>query len=862
MTLLGFYNVPNFRYLVARESEIPSTGFMSLLRYIKRLNDDKIIYVFKTGAANILTREIINLSSGEKLINKTKLFFNLAKLYQNNPFSHNHFKLVELLKDIRSQAENYDQGCISNIAEGLIYFEDSTKNETLKELLEIITMTIKHRPENIRLNFIYSILSSFGQYRNESAMNTEHLNTIIEFLLNSFSTLDPVAIYPRFFDIWTAIYRLKYNDKDVIEKLFNYTLPLGHAFNVSDSASAKNFKFVVRNTLGEEYLDKFREVTNKKLLANLKDGDKPVSFSFQTLSKSAFFANNAKPSTPEEEEILKITLENIEKQKDRIGYFSVIVEHYVKNTQYHLNINQRLAIVEKLLNLNPPEQYATVNNSFKLFIYINQLQFPRNKEELVIKLKEISQAICTNPIFKKNYANHFINLCQVSHSSKISNQGIIRYVIQLREFIKNEEFIQENPRILEKLLLSATYLIYHMKEKEKIYTDLGSESISSLIQIADQIAEQNPTLVINMPWQKLATITKLFNSLNINSNVINKSVIEHLKTIDAERNLNNDLIVLLEKLIKWNGVNKEDRLEIFRRWFPEQETILNKYISGSNVTKQPLFRIFATANKFDDRIVNDETMNKLKKELVEKIKSSELGDVGKIHSIASLCYIKYDILNKAEELKEYNTLIKSVFTGIHSKRIYKLIDNIPRPQDRKSLSYIVYNNFLQNFEKENDIDKFYFLKVLDKTTTIKWKALSFYNKIISDYERLFDKFQTIDHCLLINYFARVNLDKEDVIRAATKNITIGALDEREKFNLFNSFIRLGFTSPEWREEFLSKLIQDQDFRNYIKNKLNFRVSISSLVNLWILGDWPKDNEQIVLYIFNLGRSYRQQIKQL
>lgn len=74
-----------------------------------------------------MNRATFRAAAGEKFNNKARAFAIFSKLEYENPFTNNQFRLQELLKDIRSTAENYDQGSIALFSEGLIYYEDVTK---------------------------------------------------------------------------------------------------------------------------------------------------------------------------------------------------------------------------------------------------------------------------------------------------------------------------------------------------------------------------------------------------------------------------------------------------------------------------------------------------------------------------------------------------------------------------------------------------------------------------------------------------------------------------------------------------------------------------------------------------------------
>ena len=143
ITLIGVSrNVPAYEYLRGRNEEVTGLGFNLVNRVIRRCCSERISEGIRDNVSKLLTPELLNLATGEKMINKCRAFNTVAKLDHLNPFGFiSRQKLGQLLKDIRSQAENHDQQSILLMIEALIYYDDATRNETLKEFYDIVTMT-------------------------------------------------------------------------------------------------------------------------------------------------------------------------------------------------------------------------------------------------------------------------------------------------------------------------------------------------------------------------------------------------------------------------------------------------------------------------------------------------------------------------------------------------------------------------------------------------------------------------------------------------------------------------------------------------------------------------------------------------
>ena len=121
-----------------------------------------------------------------------------------------------------------------------------------------------------------------------------------------------------------------------------------------------------------------------------------------------------------------------------------------------------------------------------------------------------------------------------------------------------------------------------------------------------------------------------------------------------------------------------------------------------------------------------------------------------------------------------------------------------------------------------------------------------YNKFMADYDKLFDKFTPSEHANIINYFSRVNINREDVVSAAAKAININALPENEKLTLFKSITKLGFYRPEKKLDLIENLLTKIDHTHVLRKQPTI-AKLTLLFNAWKLDTYSYDVKSYVRF---------------
>jgi hypothetical protein len=526
-------------------------------------------------------------------------------------------------------------------------------------------------------------------------------------------------------------------------------------------------------------------------------------------------------------------------QGDRINIFTLI-SRYINEVQEFLPNNYRQIMTEKFVNRVTPAEIENFRNPVIVMSSLCELYIKEN-EELRAKTTELVNKAASDPRFKKNLVPTLLKLCR-EQPQNLSNNAIYKMVNYIRELAKDPQFVMETPRFFDKLLFSSFYLVYN-HERDSPYT---FEAPSSILSAADFVHSKNSEVVIDIFRSRVPILLRAFDKAKLNSVILNKSLMGYLNSSrDVDRAyLTNDTVLVLDRLLRSDVVAEGELEEVFKRFIPNEEKAASLLNSQNSISqKVNLIKLFANINKKRISVISDDYAKSLKNFLIESVVKGSLPENIKLTGLFALNQFRNNIVDYMNESKELNALIKSAFAESTLRKIYRFIDQLSLNRPLK-LNRRFYIEFANIYEKEEAVDKFLLMKIVEKFSNYGWNYSGFYNKVISDYERLFDNFTSSEHANLINCFAKVELDKEDVIRAGVKSINTKQLNDSAKFNLFNDLVKMGFTGQEWRELILEKLVQEIDF-SYAIYKALHRERVNFVSNLWKLKDWPSNNNDLV-----------------
>jgi hypothetical protein len=828
--LLIHKNILNLQEIMKpRVEEISTLSFALLNRLIRRTLNDKVSDSNRDNFTKFLNNDLLNLATGEKMINKCRAFNTLVKLNSTSPF---HIvstqKLNNLLKDIRAQSENHDQQSIILMIEALNIYDEVMKNEALKETCDIVIMTIKHLEENVKLEFVMKFIENVSESPS-SILNHEQLSTLFKYVTTQLNQIaasngrvPSILILVHSF---TLMKKTKFYDKDSVTAILTAIEPYYNRLGSKDDLSA--MKLVVAKIFGEE---KVASIEDKIIESYLLDKDKyDNAYTLPLISRIGRVSKFANINL---EKTKKYVSELTDKCLTLIKAESVppitTLQRYIEIQDY-LSYDLKLKFVSQILETLPDESIPGFKYIEKFLVNMTLLQIKNESEELKAIIHKKIDIASSDPRFKNNFAKILYRLAK-DDSDKINNHLLHKFSMYLREFSKSPEFIQEN-MAFPKYVNIIVNLIFNMDKKASYNYD-GIQSISYAIENL-YIKADSPSF--DLPRFKLPQIIKFFDRARINLSILKKPILSYFENdkIVEKNYLTGENILLLDRLIRSDN-EEESIIKILQRYFPNTEktqNLLNE--ANSPRTKLSLIKLLIAINKKFPSIIPDEMIVTQKDFLWNNMIKGDFPEIVKLDALCVLSFVKSSVFRFNSE-KENISLIREIVSSIPLRKCLRSIELLSSSSFNR-LSRRLMIEISSLYEKEANIDKVTLIKILEKFTYMGWNSPNFYNKVIIDYEKNFDFLSSMDQMLIVSYFARVEFNKEDVVSAAIKNTNIKFLGDANRFDLFNNLVTLGFTNQEWKETCLEKIISSTDMNSAFQKSLP-RDKIKYLNNLWKLGD--------------------------
>jgi hypothetical protein len=837
-------NIPDMiEILKSRQEEISTISFPALNKLIRRALNDRISEFTRENFVRFLANDYLNLATGEKMINKCRAFNSLTKLNSITPFSIvGHLKLANLLKDIRAQSENHDQQSILLVVEGLNSYDDPLKNEALKETCEIVIMTIKHLEENVKLDFVLKFIENITVSPN-NILSNEQLTTLFKYVntqLNQITTSQGRAPYiSSLISTFSLMKKVKFFDTETVTTILS--LVEANLFRLSQREELKDVKFVVSKVLGEERVTSIenkiidRYIDEKEKLASTN-----INYLMSVINKASKFGNINLEKT--KQFVNELTDYFVERIKTDTRPPIIVLIRYLEFQEY-LSNDLRVKFVTVILNKFTEEYIKEFRYPDKLVFYLNLLIVKAENEILKADLIKKLDLAASDPRFKTNFTKSLQRITK-DEINFLNNFSIFKMSNYLREFSKSPEFLAE-PRIFNKLIISVVNLIFNLSK-----SNYNLEAVISLLNSVEAAYFKANSPAIEISRNKLPQMIKLFERAHVNTSIFKKTIIQFLDiSRDHEKNyMTVETIMMIEKILK-NDTEEEDVMRILNKFFPNKQKV-DSYFNECNNMKAKLnfIKLLILINKKAPTVITDEQINAFKNYLWNDVVKGEYPEYVKLDALCVMTTLKTAIY-KYNNDKENNNIIRNIVTAVPLKKALRSFEVLPGNSYNKLIRRLMIE-FSSLYEKDTSIDKFLLLRIVDKFTIMNWNMPNFFNKVILDYEKNFDSFTNIDHQTIVSYFARVEFNKEDVISAAVKNINLRFINDNLRFDLFNNLVSLGFTNQEWKETCLEKILINLDL-NQCMMRSNFRDKITYMNNLWKLGNWPANINELV-YIFNSG----------
>ena len=834
ITMLGLIaNINPVQLIKGREGELSGMSLAQMLRIAKRLAVPNQANIVRAVVGRFIANELLNKATNEKILQKARILNVFCKIDYLDPLLNLSSKIRSLIKMITSEMDQMDSATILPVVDAMIYWDDYSKIDFLKEINDLVSTTITHSADSIYPDFFVRYLEAFSKIKGDSGLSADHLRAFFDFYLKN-KKPEEIKNARNLVCFFLVMRKCKFFEKEYMEQFFDITVNQIPFIQIDENLIA--YRSLVTNHLGETYLQKLREVIKSDGSKVLSDTSKQgnVVLMFNNFAKLCFFDCD-KEIVEEAFKQVKTALAAADPKNS-----SRVLSSYVDKVQDFIKPHFRDAIVAEILNKIDPK---AENQAFaRLYIYINECLVSRENEELKKKIQTYTSALSEHEQFKNGFMRMFESLThQNDGTTPITNLSFSRYIILLKDSIKDEAFIVNKDKSIILNILQTTFNIIKLnKQDSKISEDL----LNSFLRVGNDIVTKYPNTLMTINIQRLANFLKAFTSEELDSPLLEKLSMITLKALPnerLERDLNLDMIVLLDKLSKGERGNAEKN-ELIKKIIGSEEK-LKITLETSNLSTQ-VYKMLTQLNKIDTAIVTDGLISYGKDLLMKKLKDDNFNTNNKLNVIYALSNAKTNLFTE-NDLKDLGQDIQNIFLEFSAKRLIKTLINAPNNISRGTISRLIHMKYTNLYEKEENPYKQLAIKTLDRFTSIKWPFISLYNKFIADYGNLFDKFISIEHVNIISYFSRVNIAREDIITTACNAINIPQLYEIDKLVLLKSLTRLGLYKGEAKNAFFETLLSGIDL-TFVLKKQGIISKIQLLFNGWKLSQNGYDSKAMVI----------------
>lgn len=824
-------------YIKGREDEICGLNVAQLLRIAKRIANPSQSNLVRSVLVKFIINELINKALSDRILIKARVLNVLCRIDHVDYSLNLSQKIRSLVKTISNEMDQLDSVAILPIVEAMIYWDDFSKGDFLREINDLVSTTITHSADSIYPDFFIRYLEFHSRIKGNLGLTNDHLKIFFDFYLKNRKPED--IRYPRSLICFFLVMRnCKFYEKEYIEQFFDITLKHIPFERIDDNLIA--YKYLVNIHLNDDLNEKLRQVISAEVPKMIEDNfNRNNSFNILSNFTKLCFFNCPSEVIENAFNKVKSSLETVEPR-----LIQGVLENYVNNCQDHIKGQYRDIIASLILNkIDPKDENKSLT---RIYIYINELFIARENEELKNKVRSYSETLSENPMFKNGLIRTFELLTKENIAiCPITNMSFVRYISLLKELIKDPSFIEgkENYIILN-ILQTTSNIIKINKEEEKISDDL----LTIFLRIGNDIISRYPNTLVALNVTKLANFIKSFNSKELESPLVEKLAMKSLDAIPderLERELNMDLIIILDKLSK--GGKSQEKIELVKKILGSEEK-LNSILSHPYVSIQT-FKLLANFNKMDTSIVPNSLIEYGKELLMKRLKDENINTFNKLNIIFALSLPNPRFFNEIET-KELGIDIHNVFIEFPLNKLINNLSNAPININKGTISKLIHIKYSNLYEKEENPSKKLAIKTLDRFTFIRWPNISMFNKLISDYGNLFDKFTSSEHAYVINCFSRMNIAREDMIKTACTAINTGKMIESDKFNLFKSLIKLGYYKGESKVPIFDTLFNQIDFTNIIKRQ-NVINKFQLFFYGWKLSQSEYDTKAFVIYFLSL-----------
>jgi len=681
LSMIGLLsNINPTQYIKGRDGELSGLSVGQLMKVAKRIAVTNQSSANRAVLTRFISNELFNKAENEKILQKSRILNVFCRIDSTDPFLNLSPKIRSLIKMIINEIDQLDNVAILPLVDAMIYWDDYSKADFLREINDVVSSTITHSPDSIYPDFFVRYLESFSKIKTDAGLSADHLKMFLDFYLKN-KRPEEIKNPRNLINFFTVMKKCKLNEKEILEQLFDITLNAIPSLPIDEHLFA--YRFLVSNNLGESYLSKVRDVVKHDVVKIINDTSKHgnIILLFNSLAKLSFFNCD--------EEVINTSYEVVKKSliNSDIKNVTRILEVYIENVQEHLKHKYRDGIVEQLLiRLDPKSDNQALN---KLYVYLNECLISRENEELKKKIASYTAIISESAQFKNGFIRTFENLTNLhDRTSPITNMSFSRYISLLRELVKDPEFVTPKEKnIILNILQTSHNIIKLNKQDSKISDDL----LNSFLRVGNDIINKYPNTLIAISPQRLSNFIKSFSSEDLDSPLLEKLSIASLNSLSTERlsrDLNNDFIVLIEKLAK--GEKTKEKADLIRKILGNEEKMKNT-LENTNILSN-VYKLFSVLNKIDNQLVSDELISFGKNIIMKKLKEENFSLNNKLNMLYALSNARIGLINE-EELKELGTDIQNIFVEFSCKRLVRTLNNSPANINRGTLSRVIHQKY-------------------------------------------------------------------------------------------------------------------------------------------------------------------------
>lgn len=765
--------------------------------------------------SNFLLPNFIETSLGQNFLLKVKAINVISRVIDliDNPILKRSVitGVSKLLQEIRNEAEEYQINSIINMSSALNkLINSSLLNEALlayKELEEIISMTIKHQPENVTANFLVKFLSlvtELPKYHLVEILSAQNLKLYLNFINESLSgPSQNLKLFENYTQLFYLINTFNIQDSEEAEQLAVLGINCLDRYHLSKHTKFLNYVHN-KESLKLRLVNKLDEIQRNSVLEKsadtglfklLKDVDRMLKYTRGIYNKE--YVDSLVESYIKRFE--KEAPENIPVNVIERTNFDLIQSEHLSTDRKSDLINVMIGKLKSKQNLGVFEllNYGIL---FKKYTRIDEL-LPSIQEaleggsfwKLYLKRFEFTYLSISNNRFKDtdslimnlNFIKAYVIQCSINNGLPVSHTKETKYYLDLIPVNTTEIKGEEADTLINRLIkVSTSRLIYNERE---IFDKKTARIIYETIDLIHNLSKPTQDIHYNNFLRKIHSfldaeikskflydiVVHIFSSKLELSEGLNQEKLKNFNSFIIEDPLSYKNLKMLE-FIMTTYQDENKAVEKIVGKLVRDESRIQEIKNSNNLPQTIIFtRLLSKANEiYPDLEVNDLINELLDKTLDDYINDKiDFKSTNAFNMLLDLGNLK-EINSKQEKyISAFESALKNLrYNAVASSLVnYENFNKFNRYDFQyKSIYQLVEKMYLDN--KSSTLNCF--VNTLIVFTQVKHFSRNLINKIIEEYENYAEKFSKLNHLLVIKFFSRIYVTKADVLKEAIKQYSM------------------------------------------------------------------------------------------